>query len=121
MEANFLSFPRQYIPWKETSTIYLTLDKHIDHTGTKLNIVDPGELQSLLFLIKDFSSLLQLIGRVNNLFIGGHFYDRITEGNELIKQLIVLASFSAKFKFYCLQPLGVLSKAFVGVQVRRDK
>lgn len=107
----------QYVPWKETSNIYLSLDKHIAPCGTKLNIVSNGELESLLFIIKDFSTLLQVIGRINNLFIGGFFYDRITEGNELIKELIVLASFSGKFKFYCLPTNGPLSKAFVCVQV----
>ena len=53
------------------------------------------------------------MGRVSALFIGEHFYERSAEGNELIKQLIVLGAFGSKMKFYSLQVPPYIAKDFV--------
>ena len=58
-------------------------------------------------------SFLQLVGRVSALFIGEHFYERSAEGNELIKQLIVLGAFGSKMRFYSLQVPPYIAKDFV--------
>ena len=103
----------QYTPWRELSDMYLSLEKHV--SGGKLAIYDPEELRRLHFMLKDFTSFLQLIGRVSSLFVGDGFLSRIQEGHELIKQLIDLASFSSKMKFYSLQVQPDIAKDFVQV------
>ena len=55
----------------------------------------------------------QLVGRVSALFIGEYFYDRSAEGNELLKQLIVLGAFGSKMRFYSLQVPPSIAKDFV--------
>ena len=47
------------------------------------------------------------------LFIGEFFYDRSAEGNELLKQLIVLGAFGSKMRFYSLQVPPSIAKDFV--------
>ena len=47
------------------------------------------------------------------LFIGEHFYERSAEGNELIKQLIILGAFGSKMRFYTLQMPPYIVKDFI--------
>ncbi len=100
-------------PWKECSTVYFTLENHVSNGS--LN-VSPAELTHLHSVMRDFTSLLQLIGRISALFVGEEFLARISEGNELVKQLIMLASFGAKSKFYDLPGIQrEMAQVFVDV------
>ena len=47
-----------YMPWKETSQVYLSLDKHV--AGGKLTVTDGRELEELHFILRDFAVLLQV-------------------------------------------------------------
>ena len=71
--------------------------------------------EELRITLKDFATLLQLIGRVSSLFIGDQFLKRIQEANELVKQLIAIATYSSKNKFYRLQLPEDVAKEFVEV------
>lgn len=83
--------------------------------GNKLNITDEDELVRLVHFLRDFSALLQVIGRLSSFFVGDFFLARIQEGQDLLKQLISVASFSSKVKFYSLQIPTYVAKAFVEV------
>ncbi len=101
-------------PWKECSSVYLSLEQHV--SVGKLSISSPSELTRLHTLLRDFASLLQLVGRLSSLFVGEDFLSRIGEGNELVRQLILLASYGTRAKFYTLQGLQAdLVKDFIDV------
>ena len=95
--------------------MYLSLEQHV--SDGKLSISSPSELSRLHSLPRDFTSLLQLVGRLSSLFVGEDFLARIEEGSELVKQLILLASQGTRTKFYAMQGLQPdLIKDFVDVQ-----
>lgn len=77
------------------------LDKHIIE-GNRLNISQASELRQLRNTLKDFATLLQMVGRLSSLFIGESFLSRMQEGHELVKQLIEVASFCLRHKIYHL-------------------
>ena len=93
--------------------MYLSLEKHVQ--DGKLAIYAPDEVKRLHLMLVDFSSLLRLIGRSSSLFTGDGFLARIQEGQELIRQLIDLAAFGSKMKFYSLQVQPDIAKDFVQV------
>ncbi len=99
--------------------MYLSLEHHVSSgsDGSRhLSISSPAELARLHCLLRDFTSLLQVVGRVSSLFAGDEFLARITEASELVRQLIFLASYGAKEKFYSLQGLSAeIAKDFVDV------
>ena len=77
--------------------------------------MNAAQEEELRITLKDFATLLQLIGRASSLFIGDQFLKRIQEAHELIKQLIAIATYSAKNKFYRLQLSEDVRKEFVEV------
>ncbi len=89
-------------PWKECCQMYFSLEQHVV-SGKVLQLSSAEELESLHCVLRDFASLLQLIGRVSTLFIGDDFLARLQEAGELVKQLIVLAAYGTRMKFYSLQ------------------
>ncbi len=102
-----------YGPFKETSQTYLNLEGIADPAAGKLAIADPTQLRELHLVLRDFAALLQLVGRVSSLFIGESFLERSQEGNELIKQLIVLATFGSKMRLYAYSVPTEIANDFV--------
>ena len=66
------------------------------------------EFTRLHHLLRDFSSLLQIAGRLSVLFTGGNvhdpgFSDHLRQGLEIVRHLIELASFGSRTKLYALE------------------
>ena len=80
-----------------------------------MNIPNDPEHQNLRHMLKDFATLIHLVGRISTLFIGDEFLARAQEGHELFKQLIMVASYSSKNKLYLLQVSGDVAGQFVDV------
>ena len=55
---------------------------------------------SLHHTLRDFSSLLQLFGRLGSLFLGDSFKDHLTLGLDMVKQLLAIASFGSSQKLW---------------------
>ena len=81
--------------------VYLQLDRFIK--DGKLVLSNQEECHQLHYLLRDFASLLQIVGRFSTLFIGEVFQDRLIAGNEFMKHLLVIVAFSSKNKLYALQ------------------
>jgi len=90
------------VGWHETSQTYLSLDKALCEKDG--NIVfkcqNNEEVNNLIAVLKDTSSMLQLIGRLSAMFLGQHFLPRLKAGLEYVKQLLVLSAFGAKNKLW---------------------
>ena len=66
------------------------------------------EFTRLHHLLRDFASLLQIIGRLSVLFTGGNihdpgFGDHLRQGLEIVRHLIDLASFGSRAKLYSME------------------
>ena len=87
--------------------------------GNKLILNSEEDCKQLHNLLRDFASLLQIVGRLSHLFIGEVFQDRITIGNEFMKHLIAIVSFSCNKKLYSLEtPLECLANDFIEVHAQ---
>ena len=74
------------------------------------------ECKNLHYVLRDFASLLQIVGRLSILFIGEVFQERLHAGNEFMKHLIVIVTFSSSKKLYALQtPMEQLNSDFIEV------
>ncbi len=82
-------------------TVYLQLERFIK--DNRLELSTEEECTQLHHLLRDFASLLQIVGRLSVLLIGEVFQDRLLAGNEFMKHLIVIVTFSSKNKLYSLQ------------------
>ena len=76
------------------------------------------ECVRLHHLLRDFASLLQIVGRLSVLFTGGSihdpgFDDHLRQGLEIVRHLIELASFGSRAKLYEAQLPAVLVSDFV--------
>ena len=78
------------------------------------------ELTRLHHLLRDFASLLQIVGRLSVLFTGGNvhdpgFGDQLRQGLEIVRHLIELASFGSRAKLYSMEQClpEVLTSDFV--------
>lgn len=87
--------------WQETLSVYHQLGRFVNHG--KLVLSSEDECLRLHYLLRDFSSLLQIVGRLSVLFIGETFHDRLASGNEFMKHLIQIVSFSSKQSLYALE------------------
>jgi len=54
-------------------------------------------------MLRDFSSLLQLIGRLSELFVGESFEERLSGGHEFMNRLIVISTFGSKHQLYSVE------------------
>ena len=71
---------------------------------------------SMIILFDFYSSLLQIIGRLSVLFIGEVFQERIHAGNEFMKHLVGIVSFSSNKKLYAITtPVPHLNTDFIEV------
>ena len=66
------------------------------------------EFTRIHHLLRDFASLLQIIGRLSVLFTGGNihdpgFCDQLRQGLEIVRHLIELASFGSRAKLYSME------------------
>lgn len=90
--------------WKETCVVYLDLEKIIISAGgpqpSRLQLSSKEEELKLDYMLKDFSTMLQLIGRMSVLFLGEEFLVRLETGLEYMKQLLALAAFASRHKLY---------------------
>jgi hypothetical protein len=94
--------------------VFMQLDGCIK--GDRLVLSNPVECQQLHYVLRDFASLLQIIGRLSVLFIGEVFQDRLHAGDEFMKHLICIVSFSSNKKLYSLQtPMENLNNDFIEV------
>ena len=102
--------------WKETSVIYLQLEKYVQQNCKRLSMITSGsighpeevEFTRLHHLLRDFASLLQIIGRLSVLFTGGNihdpnFGDQLRQGLDIVRHLIELASFGSRAKLYTME------------------
>ena len=102
--------------WKETSVIYLQLEKYVHENSKRIGSVTSGsvghleeiEFTRLHHLLRDYASLLQIIGRLSVLFTGGNihdpgFGDQLRQGLEIVRHLIELASFGSRAKLYSVE------------------
>ena len=102
--------------WKETSVIYLQLEKYLQENSKRIGMMTAGsmghpeeiEFTRLHHLLRDFASLLQIIGRLSVLFTGGNvhdpgFGDQLRQGLEIVRHLIELASFGSRAKLYSVE------------------
>ena len=78
------------------------------------------EFTRLHHLLRDFASLLQIIGRLSVLFTGGNihdpsFGDQLRQGLDIVRHLIELASFGSRAKLYTMeyQMPDVLTSDFI--------
>merc|ERR1719322_1471731 len=78
------------------------------------------EFTRIHHLLRDFASLLQIIGRLSVLFTGGNihdpgFCDQLRQGLEIVRHLIELASFGSRAKLYSMESClpEVLTSDFV--------
>jgi len=78
------------------------------------------ELTKLTLTLRDFASLLQLIGRVSSLFASEDDYlQRLLEGSALVRELIELAAYGGRMRFYNLPTARTnskLARGFLEVQ-----
>lgn len=90
------------LAWRETSQTYLELEKVVcEKEGSRVfTIQSDEEVEKLKAILKDFASMLQLIGRLSAMFLGQHFLPRLKIGLEYVKQLLVLATFGSKQKLW---------------------
>ena len=101
--------------WKETMSVFMQVESRIkDNQNLILNSEE--ECKQLHYVLRDFASLLQIVGRLSILFIGEVFQERLHAGNEFMKHLIVIVTFSSNKKLYALQtPLEQLNSDFIEV------
>ena len=98
--------------WKETSAIYLQLEKFIQNG--KLVLPNQEECKQLHYLLRDFASLLQVIGRLSILFEGESFHVHLRDSLGIVKQLIDIASFGSRTKIYlCEVQIPILTSDLV--------
>lgn len=103
--------------WKETMTMFMQVEGCIK--DNRLVLSNEEECKQLHYLLRDFASLLQIIGRLSHLFIGEVFQERLLAGNEFMKHLIVIVSFSANKKLYALEtPMKELNNDFIEVHAQ---
>jgi len=88
--------------WKETCIVYLDLEKLIvpDSPTNRLNLGSKEDELKLGMVLKDFGTLLRLIGRMSVLFLGEYFLERIQTGLDYVKQLLTLAAAGSRNKIY---------------------
>jgi len=104
--------------WKETCNIYLGTDKLV-HSGNRIVLESGEDATKLQYTLRDFSTLLQVMGRMSFLFIGEYFLDRLQTGMDYIKQLLALASFGSTNKIYlCSCNYSVIVSAFLEAHVQ---
>lgn len=130
------------LSWKDTSAIYLQLDKMlvvVEGEGggdkpanqggggaaagggqqrcrrrTRLTLPNSDECTQLHFLLRDFASILQLIGRLAILFEGEAFERNLRDSLGIVKQLIEIATFGSRTKLYMAEvQLPVLTNDLV--------
>ena len=78
--------------WQETSAIYLQLEKAVDHSKPgRLVLPSLAECESLSHLLRDFASILQIIGRLSVLFVGGAFEENLSKSIHIVKQVSALS------------------------------
>ena len=99
----------------ESAEVYTRLDRHVDKASNKLNIVAGAEQERLHFLLRDFSTQLQIVGRVSSLFIGGFFQERYSAGSKRIEELVHLATYGSRNKFFLLNIPDLLKNDFISV------
>jgi len=87
--------------WKETMSVFMQVEGRIKDGNLILNSEE--ECKQLHYVLRDFASLLQIVGRLSILFIGEVFQERLHAGNEFMKHLIVIVTFSSNKKLYALQ------------------
>ena len=98
--------------WKETSAVYLQLDKTVQNKSIVLPSQE--ECTRLHYLLRDFASVMQLIGRLSVLFEGEAFETNLVDSLGIIKQLIEIASFGSRAKLYTMDvQVPVLTTDFV--------
>ena len=77
--------------WQETSAIYLQLEKAVDHSKPdRLVLPSLAECESLSHLLRDFASILQIIGRLSVLFVGEAFEENLSKSIHIVKQVFAL-------------------------------
>ena len=104
--------------WKETSSVYMDLEKVIRPGSPvpRLELASIEDEQKLDLLLKDFCSLLQLVGRISVLFIGEMFLERLDTGMNYLKELLLLTAFSSQNKIYsCSCENPVIKEGFLKV------
>ena len=100
--------------WKETMSIFMQVENCIKNNSLILN--NEEECKQLHYVLRDFASLLQIIGRLSVLFIGEVFQERIHAGNEFMKHLVGIVSFSSNKKLYAITtPVPHLNTDFIEV------
>jgi len=123
--------------WKETCVVYLDLEKLVQPdtstAGTssaatpsqptgmhrRLQLASKDEAGKLDIMLKDFATLLQLIGRMSVLFLGENFLERLQSGMDYMKQLLALAAFGSRNKLYsCRCDNPVITLGFLEVHAQ---
>ncbi|XP_059099703.1 exportin-6-A-like [Tigriopus californicus] len=104
---------RAYWLWREMAKSYFPLADH----KTTMSAKSPQDQERLFLFLKDFSSVLTLMGRLSTLFIGEFFLERLHDGHEMMKELITLTTFNSRNRFYALDLPKKLKDGFVQVQV----
>ena len=98
-------------------TMYMQVESCIK--DNQLILSSEEECKQLHYLLRDFASLLQIIGRLSVLFIGEVFQERIHAGNEFMKHLIMIVTFSSTKKLYSIKcPLPELNSDFIEVHAQ---
>jgi len=83
--------------WRHVSVMYLSLDKLLTETDGKrsLHVREREDVVTLHQTLRDYSSYLQLFGRLSSLFLGESFKERLEMGLDLLKQLLALVTFGS--------------------------
>ena len=111
---SYKHFYFQDTTWKETMSIFMQVENCIKNNSLILN--NEEECKQLHYVLRDFASLLQIIGRLSVLFIGEVFQERIHAGNEFMKHLVGIVSFSSNKKLYAITtPVPHLNTDFIEV------
>merc|ERR1719245_353411 len=87
--------------------------------GDQLVLSSEQECTQLHYILRDFASLLQIIGGLSPFFIGEVFQDRIHAGNEFMKHLVGIVTFSSNKKLYAIRtPVPNLNTDFIEVHAQ---
>ena len=94
--------------------LYMQVENFIK--GDQLVLSSEQECTQLHYILRDFASLLQIIGGLSPFFIGEVFQDRIHAGNEFMKHLVGIVTFSSNKKLYAIRtPVPNLNTDFIEV------
>ncbi|XP_049807007.1 exportin-6-B isoform X3 [Schistocerca nitens] len=91
-----------YEPWKEAANIYLHLEQAVDVSKHQLSVTAEHECVRLHCLLRDLSSLTQLMGRMYPHFIGKVLRTLFPDAQQLVLQLTGMATYASRVQLHHL-------------------